>query len=108
MEEQSSTSRGIKCSIQPELQTEMDAIAANLPQITGICSLYNKHSSLPLSRSIVFLLSTIQFLRKFHMHNNGNQLCSFDCRCVPGFFNCRINTGAFLKEAAWSFQLKIH
>lgn len=38
MEEQPSTSSGLKCSIPQELQEEIDGIAAKLPRVTGICS----------------------------------------------------------------------
>lgn len=38
MEEQPSTSRGIKRSIPAQLQGEIDVIAAKLPRVTGICS----------------------------------------------------------------------
>lgn len=44
MDEEPSTSRGIKRYIPQELQDEVDVIAAKHPRVTGICTLFNAHT----------------------------------------------------------------
>lgn len=53
MEEEPSTSGGIKRSIPKELQDKMDETAAKIPRVTGIYNVFNNYK-MALSRCLIF------------------------------------------------------